>query len=257
MTINIRKTLAGSAALLASASGVLVLGGVAHAAPTPPPWEPDVQSPAPPYGTLGFYDANGNEVTSGTGLDQLFSYAEASTALYPAGVNKSTLYFAAPNHAEPTGSWYNTIQSASTTNPETTAPGALATSPDPVTDSTAPGQADLNAFLGGANLDSTAGYANIIQVRLITTKSRSTATSSPDYWDADIAYNTGSSDITVDGVDVPPNSWAEIYGTFPTVTPPANTPEAPLAIGLPLAGLAALGGGIVFLRRRRSDTTTV
>jgi hypothetical protein len=193
----------------------------ASATRTAPPWEPDPNAEAP-YGTLAFYNSAGTMVTSGTNLNQLFSYVEGSTKLAPTPLEgtayKSTLYFSAPNHSLPTGQWFTSEESGSVQDPDSTAPGALATSADPVLASNVAGNADLLAFIGNATLDSTAGYADIIQVRLLTTEVRSDAGSAPDYWDGDVAYNTGKSSITVDGETVAAGGWAQVYPIPPTAT---------------------------------------
>src|ERR1700722_4716 len=68
--------------------------GAASAAGSPPGWEPDVNA-APPYGNIVFYDANGNQVTSGTSLSSPFAYAVATTAA-DAGTTKAQLSFFNP-----------------------------------------------------------------------------------------------------------------------------------------------------------------
>ena len=55
--------------LLALGASLMVGVGASFAAATAPPWEPDGNAAAP-YGNVTFYDANGNQVTSGTSLSQ-------------------------------------------------------------------------------------------------------------------------------------------------------------------------------------------
>jgi hypothetical protein len=158
---------------------------------TPPAWEPDANGNG---GTMSFYDAAGVQVTSGTDLSHLFDYAVASTAENPAGFHKASLAFAYPNHSLPTSGWFVNGQSVATTYPVASAPGALAgvAANIPVSH---PGATDMNltAALGGAILDTTAGYANIVQIRLAQSSGAN------QYWTADISFDTTA------------GTWSEVY----------------------------------------------
>ena len=226
MKLKLRSAIAGVATLAIAGGGLLSLATAASAAPTTPPWEPDANSAAP-YGNVVFYDSAGNVVTSGTNLNHLFDYVAATTP-GDTGATKATLYFAAPNHALATGQWAVNQQSASNTFPNASAPAPL-TGPgftNPV-DSLGATDANLTAALGAVTLDSTSGYANLIQVRMKDSGGGG-VTSGSNYWSADIAYNTGSSPITVDGVSVPANGWAQVYPVVTTTTTSlAASPASP------------------------------
>ena len=192
------------------------IGVAVSSAAVNPPWEPDPNA-ASPYGNLVFYDATGNVLAGGTNLSHLADYVAATTA-GDAGATKATLSFAAPNHANPTSLWTAGSASASTSFPNSSratpiqGPGFT----KPVV-TLAAADANLTAFLGGVTLDSTAGYANIIEVRMKDSGPLG-VTSGSHYWNADIAYNDGGSPITVDGVVVAAGSWAQLYPTPPTAT---------------------------------------
>ena len=68
--------------------------------------------------------------------------------------------------------------------------------------------------------DTTAGYANTIQVRLTDSGPGGHGNATGTYWESDIGYNTTASPITVDGTTVPANGWALL---FPFVTATTTT----------------------------------
>ena len=236
-----RSVPAGIAVLLGAVAILSVLLPALHAqhssaAGTTPSWEPDSNSAAP-YGNLVFYDSNGNVVTSGTDLNHLFDYSAATTA-GDSGATKATLYFAAPNHALSTGQWAVNQQSASHNFPNSSAPAPL-TGPgftNPV-DSLGATEADLTAALGALAPDSTSGYANLIQVRMKDSGAGG-VTSGSSYWSSDIAYNTGASSITVDGVTVPAGGWAQVYpgvvSKTATTTAISTTASSSVSAGTPV-----------------------
>ena len=216
MKFTLKRAAAGVATLALAGGGLMSFASAAFAgggSPNPA-WEPDPNS-ATPYGNVVFYDTNGNVVTSGTNLSHLFDYAVATSGP-DTGANKATLYLAAPNHSLPTSSWATSIQSASNTFPNSAAPNPIKGPgfTNPVDTLTAT-DANLSAALGGFTLDTTAGYANIIQVR-VKDSGAGGAGSGSNYWSTDIAYNNGTSAITVDGVSVAPGSWQQIYPNYTT-----------------------------------------
>ena len=239
---NLRATtkalVTGASAVALVASFVSAGGGAALAgggSPNPA-WEPDPNS-ATPQGNVVFYNASGNVVTSGSNLSHLFDYAAATTGP-DTGATKATLFFAAPNHSLPTINWVANQQSGSTNFPNSSAPAPI-TGPgfaNPVATLTST-NADLNAALGVFTLDTTAGYANIIQVRLKDSGTGG-AGSGTNYWSTDIAYNNGSTGITVDGVTVAPGSWAQLYPNYTTTSVSlAAVPTSPeTASGCPPVG---------------------
>lgn len=226
MKFKLKSAVAGVTTLAITGAGLLSFVASASAAPTTPPWEPDANSAAP-YGALVFYDSSGNVVTSGTNLSHLFDYVAATTA-GDSGATKATLYFAAPNHANPTGAWAVNQQSSSNTFPNASAPAPL-TGPgftNPV-DSLGASDANLTAALGALSLDTTSGYANLIQVRMKDSGAGG-VTSGSNYWSADIAYNQGGTATTIDGVNVPAGGWAQVYPVVATTsTSLAANPASP------------------------------
>lgn len=191
MRINRRMAFSFGAALLAVS--VPLLAAPASAA-TNPPWEPDPSA----LGGLVFYNAAGTLVTGGSDLSHLFDYAEASTTDATAGV-KATLYFANPTPAQPTGNWPVGQTSNSTFTPPTGAPPPLNTDPNPVATSGATG-ANLTSFETGHTVNTATGYANVYQVRLVTTGGANGGTNADDtYWESDVLINPDA------------GTWVEIY----------------------------------------------
>jgi Bacterial Ig-like domain (group 3) len=209
MKRNARSVLAGAAALAVAGSGLVGLTGTAFAAAAP--WSPDSNS----QGTITFYNSAGQVVTGGNSLSNLAAYAVANvTSGTPAGT-KATLYFRAPNHATPIGTWFTGAASAATTWPVTSGPSSITSATTP-TVTLASSDANLTNFLASATLDSSAGWANLIQVTMKYSGAGG-VTQGANYYSTAIAYNTGSSAITVDGVTVQPGEW-DVVDAIPALT---------------------------------------
>jgi hypothetical protein len=196
--------------------------GAAFAAGTAPAWEPDSNAAAP-YGNVIFYDANGDQVTSGTNLASPFAYAVASSAADP-GATETYLAFANPTHGEPPSLWTSEYAAGPTTfSPAFSLPSgmpadiaAFASSATVYPVVAAGSSASITSWLTTNTPDTTTGYANTIEVRLTDSGAGRHGNPTGTYWDSDIGYNTTSSPITVDGTTVPANGWALL---FPLVTP--------------------------------------
>lgn len=186
-----KKSLVAAVAAAAMGGGLLLAASPASAAA--PTWEPDSNS----TGSIAFFDASGKQVTSGSDLTKLFSYAEASTAGDPSGFHKASLEFAYPDHNKPnTADWFVNGQTASSNYPNTTAPAPVNGFTNPVA-TVGANEMNLTAAIGGATLDTTAGYANIVQVRLAQ---------GSFYWAADISYNTTT------------HTWRQVYPVLADTT---------------------------------------
>jgi Bacterial Ig-like domain (group 3) len=208
---------------------------MASAAGTAPPWEADANA-APPYGNLVFFDANGNEVTSGTNLSNPFAYAVATTAA-DAKATKATLYFADPKSGEVPGLWNNTTEAGPTTFSPASSIGSGTPADvssfapaNPVVNASA---ADITSWIPGNPSDSTTGYADTIEVRLQDSGAGGAGNNGGStYWETDIGYNTTSSPITLDGTTVPADGWAQLFPfVTPTTTTLAAAPASPQSSG--------------------------
>src|ERR1700704_2705016 len=109
-------------------AGMLGFAQVAHAATTPPPFEPDPNA----RGCLTFYDASGNLVTSGSiNTAPIAAYGVGDTPGTP-GHNIATMFGARPEPGVPSQNWGGEVMSAGNSYPVTTGPAVVANSPNPV-----------------------------------------------------------------------------------------------------------------------------
>jgi len=229
MKLNLRRMIA-SGSMLAIIGGVLAGTASMASAATTPPWEPDPNA----LGSLTFFNSSGQVVTSGTNLAHLFDYAEASTPDATAGT-KATLTFAAPVPSTPTGSFTSQQESASTNFPNTAAPAPLNSTANPVV-TLAAGDANLAAFIQANTPQTAPGFANVFQVRLITSGAGGVGTvGAGTYWEDDILVNptTGSwsiefpAQVTATTTTLSANPATATVGVSDTLT----ATESPAAAG--------------------------
>ena len=229
MKLNWKAFVAGTATLAVAGGGLLISAGAASAASSAPAWEPD-PSAAAPYGNVVFYDAQGNQVTSGTNLTNPFSYAVAATAA-DAGAIKASLAYYLPVNGQNPQTWSGASESGPTTfSPATSLPSgtpADVAQYAPTHPVIATSTNNITVFANNfpsSTTDTTSSYYQTIAVRITDSKQPSGT-----YWQSDIAYNESSSPITVDGTTVPANGWAEV---FPLVSPTTTTvaPSAPSVV---------------------------
>ena len=217
-----KAAVSGLVATAIASGGLLAFATPAFANPTKPSWEPDTN--AATFGNIAFYDANGVQVTSGTDLANPFAYAVATTADTTSGATKSSLFFKNPHNGVVPANWGGSQEGGTTTYTALAAPTpaniiASGTASYPVSAQSA-GSDSITAWLGGNTPDTTAGFANTIQVRIQNSPGGNLGNNSA-YWETDIGYNTTASPITVDGTTVPANGWAQL---FPFVAAPTSTP---------------------------------
>jgi hypothetical protein len=179
-------------------------------AATPPPWEPDPNA----LGTLTFYNSTGQVVTGGNSLSHLFDYLEASSADMTGGT-KAEMQFAQPVPSTPTGNFPASPLSLATAFPNATAPAPLNTATNPV-DTLSSTDADLANFIASVTAQTAAGYANMFQIRLLTTGPGGvgTANNGGQYWDADVLVDPNAGTWT----EVYPNQGATAATTTTTIT---------------------------------------
>ncbi|MGN6607220.1 MAG: hypothetical protein ACTHMS_09465, partial [Jatrophihabitans sp.] len=104
------------------ATGFVLTAGSASAA-TPVPYEPDANS----YGTISFYDASGNQITSGTITDSPIAAYAVGSAPGRSGDTGAVLKAAQPDPAKSTALYNVDSLSAATTYPLTTGPASIQT----------------------------------------------------------------------------------------------------------------------------------
>jgi hypothetical protein len=231
------KALVAGAALAVVAGGSVLLANPASAAA--PGWEPDANGGG--YGTISFYDAAGNQVSGGNNLSHLFDYAVASSNGDPAQFHKANILFAFPDHANPTSSWF-AVNASTATNYPVASPASIAAAGTevPVANPNA-GEANLSAALGAGTADTTPGYANVMQIRLVQSGN------DLGYWTADISYDTVN------------HTWSQVYPVLPAATATTTTvsasPASPQLQGtnvtftghvVPASGPAPTNGSVKF-----------
>jgi hypothetical protein len=174
--------------------GLLPFASSAAAAATPP-WEPDGNS----EGNIVFYNAAGNIITGGSNLNHLFDYAAATSAA-TRPTTRAQVFFAFPDHNNTVlETWFQSVATSSTFYPTTTAPASINAITNPVA-TAASTEANLNAALGGAVLDESAGYAHIVQLRLFDSGPGLGNGKQPTpYWQADISYDSNA------------GTWTQVY----------------------------------------------
>jgi hypothetical protein len=234
MKLNLRSAISG-AAVLAIAGGILAAGAGSAFAATTPAWEPDPNS----VGSLIFYNSAGQVVTSGTNLNHLFDFAEASTT-DPTGTSvKATLFFASPAPGVPTGSWFDSQESLSTAYPNASAPAPLNTATKPVVTLGAT-DANMTAYIPTAVNSTTAGYTNMYQIRLVTTGGTAGGTNATaQYWETDILVNPTA------------GTWQQVFpavvtATSTTLTASVNPATVGQATTLTATETPAAAGSVQF-----------
>jgi len=189
MKLNIRSAVA-SAAVLAITGGLIATSAGMASAATTPPWEPDPNA----VGSLIFWSCTNpsvastcSVVTGGNNLNHIADYVEGSIPdpSTPPG-NKATLEFAAPVPNTPTGLFGVSGASGSTTFPNANAPY---TGPNPLATLGAT-DGELESFITGVPPQTAAGFANVFQVRLVTTSAAGGGTNpSATYYESDIVVD--------------------------------------------------------------------
>jgi hypothetical protein len=206
-----QRTKIAVAGLLAAATvGGSFLLGASPAMAATPSFEPDPNS----LGSVVFYNAAGNIVTSGTDLSNAFSYVSVA-GLGRVGADHATVYIGFPDHTKSDSTTWNVVQgSASQVFPITATgtPSSISSLVTPTAKGTG-GVFDLTGPLGQFSLDTTTGYANMLQIRI-----KDSGTGNPfvsKFWESDIQ------------VDLNNNTWTQVSpAAAPTTsitTPSAST----------------------------------
>jgi hypothetical protein len=229
------------------------MGPAGAVAPSAPVWEPDTIGNPAPYASLTFYDATGNVVTGGSNLTDLFAYAVGDSPFNTSGSNHATkaeLSFGTPNHSGDTSTWFASSLSSGTAFPVASGPANLmsdTTTPVYTSDGSGGAGSDLIDNLG--TNDGTSGFSHLAQVRLYDTGFQNGTSSAPSYWEADVAYNTGTTAASVVvnantsyAVMVPAGSWMQVFpfvtSTTTTLTSSLTSPQ-PSGTNIPLTATIA------------------
>ncbi|MFL6160262.1 MAG: hypothetical protein ACJ72D_29585, partial [Marmoricola sp.] len=191
----LRKAALAVALASTVASGLLVTTASADIN-TNPPWQEAAAKDPNAVRTLNFYDANGNQVTSGS-TTAAFPFVAASGTVR-AGDDHATLFVYTPVAGTPAGAWSGTQLTATATYPIASPPAALPTGVPALKGiSGAAGDKTLAQHIADyPNASSTAGYQGVYEVRLRTSSNT-----------AGVADQYAVSDIVVSGT-----TWT-VYGS--------------------------------------------
>jgi len=224
MKVQFRSLAIGAAAAaLVAGVGLMAGGGAALAAggggPTPP-WYP--LTPAP-YGSLTFYNAQGQVVTGGSiNSPGLAAYTVASTPEPTAGYDKATLYLYSPESGTPPQEWPNEQFSESIdTYPNTSAPAPVGTTANPVSTNTGDDLSIASIIANIPNTSTTSGYVGLYDVRMLV--GGPGLSQDPTFWDTVISVNTTTDTWSVDYPDYTQN----------TTTTLAASPASPQTTSTP------------------------
>jgi large repetitive protein len=188
----VRAAAAALATAAATAAAVVALAGPSAAVTSGPPWEPDPAS----VGTLTFHDATGAVITSGSTATAPFAAYAVGSATLRAGDTKAGLQFANPDPGTNTYGWYREGVGTYETNPLTSAPAAVASASGPAYAGTASDET-LDHFEADSIISTSAGYQNVVQVRLRTADANGNPTDTYDVADLSI--------------DPATHRWTQIY----------------------------------------------
>jgi hypothetical protein len=227
--IRIGSVLAGAAAL-AFAGGILVGAGSAAYAAVTPGWEPDASA----LGSITFYDASGNVVTSGSlSANPVAVYAVASGPGRN-GDTKAQLYAYTPQVGVNPSVWSGDSLTASTNYPVTDAgtPPVIANATNPVVTGT-PSDFSFNDYIGEfPNVTTDPAYQNLYELRLYT--------AGPNQSPSAAYYRT---DVQVDSVA---GTWTVVYpapAATTTTTLTGNPPAGSVAAGTSVTLTATVASG--------------
>ncbi len=215
----IRSTLA--TVILTGAGGILTLGvsGVASAAGTPP-WQPEASS----VGTILFFNASGQQITGGKLTDSPIAAYVEGTVAPRAGDTKATLLGYLPVNGQAPGSWSGDQLSSSTTYPNTSAPGALASATLPVVTGASGDESVAQLAANYPNTDTSSdGYAGIYELRLKTTGAGLGQTTTYDSVDIAISGTGASATWSVDYPTPTLNATSTVLTASPTSPQTAGT----------------------------------
>lgn len=166
MRLSLKSVVAGLSSL--ALSGAILAAGTTSAAAVPPPYDPDPDA----YGTIAFYDAAGNQITSGDARrSDWYKYAVASTLPPTTDPRKRAQLFGyLPVAGVEPGNWSGQGISTNTPYPNPSAPAAIAGQNNPTVTANGTGVPDYSLMDLANNYPqlTTGPLANTYQLRMKT-----------------------------------------------------------------------------------------
>lgn len=232
MKFSIKSAVAGASALAIAGTLLVSAGGVANAA-TISPFDPPNGANGATQGTITFYDAAGNTVTSGP-VGTSPAWALADTDNGRPGDTLATMFGATPEKGVNPGNWNSTQLGASSSYPKTSAaPANLLNRTQALAKGAFGGWMDpdsgLPAFFPNVNTDP--AWQNLYQLRIYTSGPGQALDSS--------RYSSATVQITG-------NTWQQVYPEVvagATTTVLTSNPASPQDAGTPLTLTANVTSG--------------
>jgi hypothetical protein len=232
--VKIRRSAAiAGLAGVAMAAGLTLVGAQSAFAATPP-YEPDPQS----FGTLAFFDASGNQITTGSINNAPMAAYVVGTKPGRTGDTTTLLNMAQPNPNQTTANWNvdNLTGSSAYPLPAAGNPANIValSQNHPVSKGTSGDFTVANfiaEFPNDPAHDSNTSYQNLYQVRLITANG---ADQDPTYQVADILVNG--------------TTWTQVFGATATttaLTSSANPTDTATAVNLTATVTPSTAAGTV------------
>jgi len=228
-------TAAASAGLLVSAGGAAVAAG--GGGPTPPWISTETVQPE---GFVTFYNAQGQVVTGGNLTDPtMAAYAVASAPDTRTGDFKAALFAYTPVAGENPLLWSGQEITLATAYPNASAPGAIATTANPVVSGGA--DVDLAQYVSNIpNTQTASGYPGLYDIRLET--SGIGQPDNPDYfYETVISVDTSTGTWSVDYPDYTQNTTTTV-----TASPSTETTPGPITLTATVSPTADSAGTVSF-----------
>jgi hypothetical protein len=210
------------------------------AVPISPPWYPI--SPAP-YGSIIFYNAQGQVITGGSiTADGLGAFAVASTpSPDPSVYSTAGLYVYTPVAGQNPLTWTGGLIGDATTWPNTSFPGVVGTTANPVHQNS--GDETLASYISGdPNTQTAANYAGLYDVRM-KEGGIGVPTDTTNFWDTVISVNTSAGTWSVDYPDWTQNTTTALAATPPS---PQTAPASAVTLTATVSPAADAVGTVTF-----------
>ncbi|MCW2524853.1 MAG: Ig-like domain repeat protein, partial [Frankiales bacterium] len=183
---------------IAVTTAIVVTGGGAHAAGGTV--DPAISGDANAQGTISIFDSTGARISTGSLDDLTGDFFVASSATTRVGTTKAFLQAATPNHTIADSSlWFSAGLTGASVWPVTTPASVVAAAGAgvPVVHVTAAGDGSLGGFYASSVNDPTAGFNNIVQLRLEDSGPGKPA--DMPFWQADVYIDTTA------------GTWTQLY----------------------------------------------
>jgi hypothetical protein len=225
-SVKLRRRWAAAAVsgAIAVTTAIVVTGGGAHAAGGTV--DPAISGDPNAQGTISIFDSTGARISTGSLDDLVGDYFVASSATTKVGTTKAFLSAATPNHTIADSSlWFSAGLTGASAWPVTSPAGVVAAAAGgkPVNHPIVAGDGSLAGYFAAAVNDPTAGFNNIVQLRL--EDSGPGKSGDLPFWQADVYIDSAA------------GTWTQLYPVPPAsaittaISTPVASPVSPAAHG--------------------------